>query len=126
MTHLEWRNGLPYVYRSERRNGEPKNIYVAPLGRWYRSEYGMGTSPPDVYDMVQDKDYTTANLITIAKIKHNAVSGGKGGPLEKKRTIRNAKIASAKSRFKDGGKYKEIADKLGISVNTAWRYVNEY
>lgn len=117
MPHLEWRNGKPYVYRSERGDdGEPKNIYVAPLGEWYHSEKTKTAVAPDVFDMMSEADWSVQNVMTISKIKNGT------SPADKAKIDKAEKIAIVKHRRSSGGKFQDIADDLNISVSTAHEY----
>ena len=115
--HLEWRNGIPYVYRSERgEDGEPKNIYVAPLRVWFHQQKTHSAIAPDVYDMMSEEDWSVENVMTIAAIKNGT------SPADKADIAKAEKIAIVNQRRKAGGKFQVIADDLGISVSTAHAY----
>lgn len=117
LMHLEWRNGKPYVYRSERGDdGKPLNIYVAPLSDWYHREKTNSAVPPHVHDMMSEADWSLENVRTISAIKNGT------SPADKAKINKAEKIAIVKHRRGAGGKFQDIADDLGISVSTAHEY----
>ena len=117
MSHLEWRNGIPYVYRSERgADGKPKNIYVAPLSDWYHKEKARNAVAPNVHDMMSEADWSVKNVMTIATIKNGT------SPADKAKIDKAEKIAIVKHRREAGGKFQDIAEDLNISVSTAHEY----
>lgn len=63
----------------------------------------------------------------VAGVIHQVKYGSSiGVPVQRAKEIRAGKIAEAKVMHEDGTIYESIAEKLEISTNTAWRYVNEH
>ena len=126
MVNAKVRGNRIYMYQTWRtKAGKIRSKYLGTFEAWFRREYEKSLVEPETYKLLSKKDrMDKSKLLLLSDLKYSVLHESHYNKHEKKRLALGERIAIAKARRKNGDSYRKIAESLGVSSKTVWKYVN--